>query len=137
MNFSQEMELIHKWFTPKRDNTCMNVEMTTIQWDGKKETIGQLVTDIMWTLTHNHPTLESTPFRVNELITKLAVKNFALADHLRTRQQQGETADTYHSLQVEAEAFMTRHASITKSAEAARTQPGDNRQGRPREGNFY
>ncbi len=77
LNFSQEMELICKWFTPNRDNTCMNTKMTAIQWDRKKETIGQLVTDVMWTLTHNHPTLESTPFRVNELITKLAVKNFA------------------------------------------------------------
>ncbi len=108
MNFSQEMELIHKWFTPKRDNTCMNVEMTMIQWDGKKETIGQLVTDIMWTFTYNLPTLESTQFGVSELITKLAIKSFALADHLCTQQQQGETADTYHSLQVEAEAFMMR-----------------------------
>ncbi len=86
----------------------MNAEMTAIQWDRKKETFGQLVTDVMWTLTHNHLTLQSTPFGVNELITKLAVKNFALADHLCTRQQQGETADTYHSLQVEAKAFMTR-----------------------------
>ncbi len=108
LKFSQEMELIRKWFTPKTDNTCMNVEMTAIQWDGKKETISQLVMDIMWTLTHNHPTLESTPFGVNEPITKLAVKNFALADHLHTRQQQGEMADTYHSLQVEAETFMMR-----------------------------
>ncbi len=72
------------------------------------EMIGKLVTDVMWTLTKNYPSLESTLFGVNELITKFSVKNFVLAEHLCTRQQQDQLAEDYHSLQKEADAFMLR-----------------------------
>ncbi len=102
------------------------------------ETIGKLVTDVMWTLTKNYPSLESTPFGVNELIIKFSVKNFVLAEHLRTRQQQDQLAEDYHSLQKEAEAFMLRRASIGKSADAAKGFSVDNRQNQSQaQGNFY
>ncbi len=55
LTFSQEMGLIRKWYTPRKDNTCLNAELKVIQWNGKRETIGKLVADVMWTLTMNYP----------------------------------------------------------------------------------
>ncbi len=112
LTFGQQMGLLRRWFKPKEDGTCYVAKLKLITWDGRKETLKDVVMQIMHANALAHPEIDCMPFGLSEFITKVAPKNYGLANYITTRMYQKQVLHTFQVVLADAVDYMTRNMML-------------------------
>ncbi len=82
-------------------------------WDGKVETLGELVADVEYDYTLSNPQTDCTIIRVLQILQKIGVKNVTLSNALMNRLSDNSLTYSYAAVQRAAEEWMWRECSVT------------------------
>ncbi len=62
MMFIEECGLMKAWYSPVEDNAAMNARLGELKWDGKEETLKDIVAQIMHAYVSSYLQWPSEPF---------------------------------------------------------------------------
>ncbi len=107
LTFGQEMGLLRLWFEPKEDGTSYITKLKLISWDGRKEMLKDVVTQIMHANALAHPTIDCMPLGLSKFITKVAPRNYGLANYIMMRLDQKQILHTFQAVLADVVDYMT------------------------------
>ncbi len=84
LTFGQQMGLLREWFQMKSDSTLHAAKPALVHWDGKQESLKDVMAQIMHANTMAYPEVDSTPWGIVEFLNKIVPKDFQLVKYLRT-----------------------------------------------------
>ncbi len=82
LTFGQQMGLLKEWFEPKTDGTSHVAKLVQIQWDGKQETLKDVMAQIMHANIVAYPEVDSMPWGIVEFLNKVVLKYFQVAKYV-------------------------------------------------------
>ncbi len=112
LTFGQQMGLLRRWFEPKEDSTSYVTKLKLITWDGRKETLKDVIAQIMHANALAHLEIDCTPFGLSEIITKVVPKNYGLANYITTRMDQKQVPHTFQVVLADAVDYMMRNMML-------------------------
>ncbi len=87
-------------------------KLKLISWDGRKETLKVIIAQIMHANVLAHLAIDCMPFGLSEFITKVAPRNYGLANYIMTRFDQKQIPHTFQAVLADVVDYMMRNMML-------------------------